>query len=415
LPYQAAQEEMDQKMTQIELVYVTAAPCSLRFLSGQPAFLKSRGFTVHAISSPGRELTAFGEEEKCTVESVQMCRSICLLRDVIAVARLWSVFRRLRPHIVEAHMSKAGLLGMLSAWLARVPVRIYNNQGVAFSSCHGWRKWLLRAAESVTCRLASQVHCASSSVRHLLIDEGCCPEDRIQVLGAGSYGVDAKVRFNPDQINGSVREQVRDDVEVPRHSLVLGFVGRFATLKGVAELAGAWELLRDEFPSLYLLIIGGIEPRDPVHPDTLDRFQSDSRVRLIGNVKDPVPYYSAMDVQALPSFHEGLPLSLLEGGAMRLPIVASKIPGNVDAIQDGVTGTLVPVHDAPALAGAIRSYLLDDELRQKHGDAGRRRVVKYFQREIVWHASHRAYLELLRREHALSENEGIWLKKEKTA
>jgi glycosyltransferase involved in cell wall biosynthesis len=117
---------------------------------------------------------------------------------------------------------------------------------------------------------------------------------------------------------------------------------------------------------------------------------------LTGEVADMPAHYLAMDVLVLPSLHEGLPISLLEGAAMQLPIVASHIPGNVDAVVDGLTGTLVPVHHVAALVAAIRRYLDEPALRRKHGFAGRERVRRNFQREIVWEATCREYVELLR-------------------
>jgi glycosyltransferase involved in cell wall biosynthesis len=78
-----------------------------------------------------------------------------------------------------------------------------------------------------------------------------------------------------------------------------------------------------------------------------------------------------------------------------LPVVATQIPGCVDAIQDGVTGTLVPCQDVDALAVAIRRYLLDAELRHKHGQAGRDRVLREFGQEPMWEAVYQEYVTLL--------------------
>ncbi|MBI4325823.1 MAG: glycosyltransferase, partial [Chloroflexi bacterium] len=97
----------------------------------------------------------------------------------------------------------------------------------------------------------------------------------------------------------------------------------------------------------------------------------------------------------LPSYREGFPITLLEAAAMQLPIVASRIPGCDDAVIDGVTGLLVPVHDATALAGAIQKYLQDDQLRHRHGQAGRERVLREFRREAMWEAIYAEYLHWL--------------------
>ena len=81
---------------------------------------------------------------------------------------------------------------------------------------------------------------------------------------------------------------------------------------------------------------------------------------------------------------------------MGLPVVATNIPGCVDAVQDGVTGTLVPPRDADALAAALKMYIDDPDLRRRHGQAGRERVIRDFQQEAIWEALYQEYCRLLR-------------------
>jgi glycosyltransferase involved in cell wall biosynthesis len=82
---------------------------------------------------------------------------------------------------------------------------------------------------------------------------------------------------------------------------------------------------------------------------------------------------------------------------MELPVVATRIPGLVDAVQDGVTGTLVPPRDPPRLAAAIEHYLADDEMREAHGRAGRERALADFDRQSVWSALADEYDHLIER------------------
>src|SRR5690242_16432595 len=124
----------------IKLMHVTTVPESLVFFSGQLGYLKARGFEISAVSSPGNYLLQFGQREGVGIHAVPMARRITPFRDLRAVHKMWRVFRRIRPHIVHAHTPKGGVLGMLSAWLARVPVRIYHMHGLPFITARGWKR-----------------------------------------------------------------------------------------------------------------------------------------------------------------------------------------------------------------------------------------------------------------------------------
>jgi glycosyltransferase involved in cell wall biosynthesis len=102
-----------------------------------------------------------------------------------------------------------------------------------------------------------------------------------------------------------------------------------------------------------------------------------------------------MDVVALPTYREGFSNVALEAAAMALPIVASRVPGCVDAIEDGVTGTLVPARDSAELSRALVRYLEHPELRSRHGAAARERVLAEFRPEQIWEAIAAEYRALL--------------------
>jgi glycosyltransferase involved in cell wall biosynthesis len=381
----------------VTLVHITTVPDSLAFLYGQVGYLKAKGLDVQAISSPGELLTRFAAHEEIAVHAVEMPRRITPLRDLVAVTRLWRRLRRIRPQIVHAHTPKGGLLGMIAAWLARVPVRIYHLHGLPLTTATGVKRHLLRWSDKVSCRLAHQVLCVSHSLQEEAMAARLCPPHKIKVLLAGSInGVDAARAFNRKRMRPDERDAVRTRYGIPRDALVAGFVGRVVRDKGLAELVEAWKSLRDKFPALHLLIVGPFEPQDPIPEDAEKVLRCDPCVHLAGYVSDTPPLYAAMDLVVLPTYREGFGLVAIEAAAMELPVVATRIPGCTDAVQDGVTGTLVPVRDGPALAEACRRYLRDPELRRQHGVAGRRRVLRDFRPEALWKATFQEYVRLLR-------------------
>lgn len=379
------------------LVHVTTVPETLGFFRGQIGFMKARGMEVHAVSSPGVLLHAAAVREQIPVHAVDLHRRITPWSDLEALARLYGLFRGLQPAIVHAHTPKGGLLGVLAARLARVPVVLYGMRGLPFVTHTGLKRRILCWTETAACRLAHRVIAVSQGVRRTAVNLGFCPEDKIRVLAQGSgNGVDARERFNPQTLPAGLRNQTRELCQIPPDALVMGYMGRIVRDKGIIELEAAWQTLRTVFPGLHLLLVGPIEPQDPIPAPVLRRLQEDPRVRLTGGVRDSARYYTAMDLLVLPTYREGFPNTPLEAAAMELPVVATTVDGCVEAVVDGITGLLVPPRESAALAAAVQNLLDDAEMRTRMGRAARQRVLRDFRPEVIWQALYDNYLELLK-------------------
>lgn len=380
--------------TPLRLVHVTTVPMTLRFFAGQPSFMRGLGLETMVVSSPGEDLEAFASDQRVPAHAIPMTRRITPGSDLVAVMRLTQLFRSIRPEIVHAHTPKGGLLGMIAAMLAGVPVRIYHVHGLPLETRTGAARRLLIATEHIACRLASRVIAVSRSVERMLVAEGLCRASKVTVLGEGSAnGIDHE-RFRPHQI--AARQATRRRFSIPDDALVVGFVGRLVRDKGLVELWEAWTSLRERWPTAHLLLVGPTEPEDPVPGPVLEGLRSDRRVHLAGLDWNTPPLFSAMDLVVLPTYREGFPVTALEAAAMGLPLVASSVSGCVDAVQDDRTGILVPPRDTRALERAISRYLGDPELRALHGRAARDRVVESYRPEVVWKALGTLYHALLR-------------------
>lgn len=380
----------------VKLMHSTTSPFQINYLQGQSGFLKNKNFEVHMQSSPSSLLFEVGSREQISVHGVEMSRTISPLKDIRSIVQFARLLRKIKPDIVHAHSPKGGLLGLISARLAGVPVRVYHMHGIPVSTAMGFKRILLKLSETLTCGLSNRVFAVSESVRDFALAEGFCLPDKIKILHNGSInGIDSNQKFNPGRFNDDTRKEIRNRYGIPDNAAVIGFIGRLIREKGLVELAKAWKTIREEVPNAYMLIVGPFEPQDPVPPEIEKMLRDDSRVCLPGLDWDTPPLYTAMDVFTLPSYREGFPIVSLEAASMGLPVVASDAPGCVDAVDNGVTGTIVPVRDVAALTAALRLYLNDPGLRLKHGTAGRDRVVRDFRPEDLWQALYNEYIELI--------------------
>jgi glycosyltransferase involved in cell wall biosynthesis len=276
-----------------------------------------------------------------------------------------------------------------------MPIRLYTLRGLRAEGLQGPAGQLMLSVERLACRCAQRIYCVSESLRQRSAEFGLAPPEKLVVLGSGSSnGVDASRFKRTAELPGRARS-LRARIGLPDAVPVIGFVGRLVRDKGIMELTDAFRRLSVLFPELRLLVVGPFEGCDTVPAGARSRIEGDPHVVWTGFLDEVAPAYALMDVLVLPTYREGFPNAPLEAAAMDLPVVATRVTGCVDAVVDGVTGTLVPPRDAKALADAIRTYLLDPELRRRHGKAGRERVVREFQPERIWRALLAEYVSLL--------------------
>lgn len=392
----AKTEEWLQCSRRVRMAVVNTEADSWESWKGHVAYMRAHGIEYHCISSGGPLLDEFAASEGAVVHAVEVSRTITPWRDLRTVVELARKFRGIGVEIVEGETSKGGLLAMVAAWLARVPARVYHNHGMALSSAAGPVWLLLWWCERIACLLAHEVIYVSPSVRNDAVVKGVCPPDKAKVVLSGK-GVEAAHRFNPANLEPGARDRTRQRYGIPAGALVLGFVGRLFRVKGIIELADAWKTLAARYPNLHLLAGGEFDTRDPVPEPVARQLREDARVHLTGYIDDTPPLFAAMDLLILPSFYEGLGNVLIEASAMEVPVIGTRIPGIVDAIREGVTGTLIEPGSVPQIVESVRRYLDDPELRRRHGQAGRQYVLENFSPERVWAGLHERYTELLRR------------------
>ncbi|ADC72046.1 glycosyl transferase group 1 [Thioalkalivibrio sp. K90mix] len=185
--------------------------------------------------------------------------------------------------------------------------------------------------------------------------------------------------------------------EVPGVPIV-AFAARLLQQKGVEEFVAAARKLRERGISARFWLIGDPDPGNPysITAEQVEAWAAEGMVEVMGHRSDVPELYAQAHVVSLPSYYgEGLPKTLIEGAACGRPIVTTDHPGCRDAIEDGVTGLLVPIRDAGALADALQRLIENPEERRAMGRAGREFAEREFAIEKVVDAHMAVYRRLL--------------------
>lgn len=353
--------------------------------------LQAQGHEVLLISPPG-EYGARLQAQGLRWEALPMDRrSLNPLQELRLLAYLWRLYRREQPALVHHFTIKCVVYGSIAALLARVPARVnaVAGMGYVFTS-NDAKARVLRPAVRALLRWAL----GGRGARLILQN----PDDASQFLRARlvseesmhlipSSGVDC-TRFNTHSAN-------RPGADQP---LRVVLAARLLRHKGLFEFVEASRLLQQRGRNVVFLLAGTPDDGNPdsVSEGTVRGWVEAGLVQWLGHVDDMVPLLQGCNVMALPSYYgEGLPRSLIEASASGLALITTDIPGCRQAIDDGVTGLMIPPRNSEALADAIERLDEDRGLTERLGIAARAKSMAEFDERIVIANTLAVYRELL--------------------
>jgi len=297
--------------------------------------------------------------------------------------RLARELRRRRIHILQTNMWATLIEGIVAAKLARVPMLIHEEHGT-IETCRrrvvaqrwGWGR-------------ADQVVAVSAALADRMTDVVGFPRDGIHVI---NNSVDTE-RFRP---SGVPRCELRRQLHLPPNGLLIGMVARFVGFKNHAGVLDAVAKLRAVGIQTELVLVGSGPLRGEL-AQLANTLRIADCVHFLGELDGVERLLHALDVFVSNSSHnEGLSLSLLEAMACEVPVVATRVAGHPDVLDEGRAGVLIPPQDTGALMGALRQLALDPALRSSLGGAGRRRVVDHYAASSMVEAYRQLYTRLAR-------------------
>ena len=294
------------------------------------------------------------------------------LKDLRAVMEIRSLLRKLRPDLVHAHTSKAGLLARLAGAIASVPV-VFTAHTWSFAEGVGRKQKLIALPLERVAGLGSRIITVSESNRQLALSKGVGRERRVTTIWNGI--ADAPRRADPGSA-GRVR---------------IVMVARFAGQKDQLLLLRALSGVNEDFE---VDLVGDGPLLERVQKAATDLGLKD-RVNFLGDRDDVADLLARAHIFALVTNWEGLPLSILEAMRTGLPVISSKVGGVGESVEDGVTGLLVRAGDPDQLRAALLRLIRDPELRAALGRAGRKRYERDFTVDRMLAKTAEIYSELM--------------------
>jgi glycosyltransferase involved in cell wall biosynthesis len=353
----------------VKIIELTNVDFSLRhFLLPLMRGLRGRGHEVVGVCAEGPLLDDV-RAEGFRIVPAPFARRVSPLAHWRAFRALVTLFRTERPDMVHAHMPISAFLARLAARQAGVPRIAFTCHGFIFNNRAGG--WPQRAIGFVLEWLGGRV----TDVFLTVSTEEAADARRLGIARnaiAVGNGRDPAL-FRPDP---AARARVRAALGTPADRVVVVAVSRLVARKGFRELAAA---MRD-VPDAELWVAGERldSDRGEDMAAALRAAGLGERLRLLGYRGDVAAVLAAADIFVLPSYFEGLPMSVIEAMLTGLPVVATAIRGSREQVVAEVTGLLVPARTVAPLAVALRRLAAEPALRRRMGDAGRARALELY-------------------------------------
>ena len=300
--------------------------------------------------------------------------------DLRALVALVRYLRRTKPDVVHTHMAKAGALGRLAAFLARVPVRVHTYHGHLLSGYFSpVVTRLIVLVERALRMITTHVVVVGHQVRRDLIAERVLDEKCSRVINPGIAEFESRSSAAARQALG-----------LPGEGVIVAFVGRFAQIKRPDRFVHIAHQLMSE-PNVHFLMVGD----GPLFVDIRNRSANLHHFHFLPWQRDLAQLLAAVDVVVMCSDNEGVPLLLIEAGMAARPVVTTNVGSVSDVVTDGVNGLFVDREDHEALASAVRRLTSSSDLRKQLGEAGRSRALRDFTVSIANAAHAEMYRELV--------------------
>ena len=379
-------------MKKTKIIRITTVPISFeKLLENQAKYFKNY-FNIIIVSSQKDKLVEIGNQQGVNVFFIPFTRKITPINDIIATYKLYRYLIKEKPTIVHTQTPKAGIVGMLASFLAKIPVRMHTVGGLPLMESKGLKRILLNYVEILTYALATNIYSNSFGLLKFIIDQKFCKKNKIKVLSNGSSnGIDLNF-FDPLKIKAKERDQLMLSLGIKNNEFVFLYVGRLVRDKGINELVYAFKKILFNNKKFKLLLVGNFEEDlDPLKKEVIDEINLNPNIVYGGYQNDIRPYLAISNCFVFPSYREGFPNVVLQAGAMNIPCIVSNINGCNEIIKDRINGILIAKKNIQELIEAMLRISSNHNLRNKLSKNSRQIILKNFDQKSIWQSLRNEY------------------------
>jgi glycosyltransferase involved in cell wall biosynthesis len=365
-----------------KLIRTSTVAISLNYLlRGQLSFL-DQYYEVISVSADDGHLKEVSRREGVRTLDLYMSRNINAFIDLKSLWQLYLLFRKEKPLIVHSITPKAGLLSMVAAYFARVPIRMHTFTGLIFPYRTGSFQKILILMDKILCFCATNIYPEGQGVKNDLIRYGITNKPLKIIANGNINGIDVKY-FSRAVVSSEQKESLKKELKITDNDFVFIFVGRLVGDKGINELVKAFKELTNK--NQKLLLVGPLETElDPLSTKTLEEIQNNPNIISVGFQDDVRQYLAISDALVFPSYREGFPNVPMQAGCFELPCIVTDINGCNEIIENEKNGLIIPVKNTEALKFAMKRMLNDKFLYLQLKENARKMIVDRYEQSHFW-------------------------------
>ena len=322
---------------------------------------------------------------KCKSIDVYISRKLQFFSNIRSLIKLLILIRQENYDIVHTHNHLSGILGRIAAKISGVKLIIHTAHGFYFHERMNKSNYLFYyLAEKFVGLFTNKILIESKEDVDTVIRTKMLNRNQIHYVGGG---IDLQKFTNNYSLEN--KNELKEILCINKESTVLGITARITVEKGYNELISAFIKLIKKYPNLHLIIIGANLPseRDPYYDELLkiiSEYKLNNKITITFKSSEIPKLLSIMDIFLLPSHREGLPRSIMEAMAMKLPIIATDIRGCREEVVHQETGLLIEPKSSHSLYKAIKQLIINKESRISMGLKGNLRALKLYDEKVLF-------------------------------